>query len=980
MEIQDLGEIITFYSYKGGTGRTMALASVACLLGRGKGVAGEQPAKPRRVLAIDWDFEAPGLHRYFRPYLAGEATQALGETPGCLEIFEALDANRAAYDPSDFVGNRHRAREELEKLDLDRYLLHTRTPGLSIIKAGRFDGEYSRRVSELQWDRLFRDTLGLFAGFADVMKHRFDYVLVDSRTGITDTSGICTMLLPDKLVVVFTPNEQSLTGVRELVQKAISYRKESADGRPLTVFPLASRVEMARPTLLEAWRHGTAKGSPAVSNSPEIPIGYQPLFEQLFDEIYARSGTRLSDYFNEVMLPHVPDYAYGEPIAVELESGESTISLSGRYAAFTERLVELQAPWETLADVRWEAEIRKRCEETAQVAENGAAEEAVRLAYSVIDKRPPVDLFGEVARAVIAAARTAYPRDRRMATGLIERTAKLVSAETEADSALLAEILLTAGDLCLEFGDYHLATTLFLASRDRFSAAFSDEHPSALSAAGKLAQSLALGGNLTDAHVTEEQVVAARRRVLGEEHPDTLPSMHNLASTLRAQGDLAGARALQERVLEISRRVLGEEHPASLTSMNSLAHTLWNQGDLAGARALEERVLEVRRRVLGEEHPDTLTSMNNLAGTLADQGDLAGARALQEQVLAIRRRVLGEEHPDTLTSMNNLALTLRAQGDLAGARTLQERVLEISRRVLGEEHPASLTSTDNLASTLRAQGDLAGARALEERALQGRRRVLGEEHHDTLKSMNNLAITLGAQGDLARARTLEEQVLAIRRRVLGEEHPDTLTSMNNLAGTLGAQGDLAGARALQERVLEISRRVLGEEHPASLTSMHNLAHTLGAQGDLAGARALQERVLEIRRRVLGEEHPDTLTSMNNLARTLGSLRDLAGARALQEQALAVRRRVLGEEHPDTLNSMNNLARMLGSQGDLAGARALQEQALAVRRRVLGEEHPDTISATRGLADILNKLGEKDQAFELLSRAVSLQSGKSRPKT
>jgi hypothetical protein len=32
-----------------------------------------------------------------------------------------------------------------------------------------------------------------------------EYVLTDSRTGISDVSGICTMLLPDKLVVVFTP-------------------------------------------------------------------------------------------------------------------------------------------------------------------------------------------------------------------------------------------------------------------------------------------------------------------------------------------------------------------------------------------------------------------------------------------------------------------------------------------------------------------------------------------------------------------------------------------------------------------------------------------------------------------------------------------------------------------------------------------------------------------------------------------------------
>ena len=47
--------IITFYSYKGGVGRTMALANVAVLLAQ----------RGLHVLAVDWDLEAPGLERYF---------------------------------------------------------------------------------------------------------------------------------------------------------------------------------------------------------------------------------------------------------------------------------------------------------------------------------------------------------------------------------------------------------------------------------------------------------------------------------------------------------------------------------------------------------------------------------------------------------------------------------------------------------------------------------------------------------------------------------------------------------------------------------------------------------------------------------------------------------------------------------------------------------------------------------------------------
>jgi hypothetical protein len=164
-----------------------------------------------------------------------------------------------------------------------------------------------------------------------------------------------------------------------------------------------------------------------------------------------------------------------------------------------------------------------------------------------------------------------------------------------------------------------------------------------------------------------EEVLEARRGLLGEEHPDTLMAMNNLALTLQVQGDPAGARKLMEQVLEASRRLLGEEHPDTLRAMNNLAQMLQAQGDLAGARKLEEQVLEASRRLLGEEHPNTLRAMNNLAHTLQAQGYLAGARKLEEQVLEARRRLLGEKHPDTSTSAWNLFQILLQTGDMNAA-------------------------------------------------------------------------------------------------------------------------------------------------------------------------------------------------------------------------------------------------------------------------------------------------------------------------
>src|SRR5215510_7234351 len=87
------GRIVTFYSYKGGTGRSMALANVAWVLA----------LNGNRVLVVDWDLEAPGIHRYFHPFLEDKDLVA---TEGLLDMVASLAAHAAAAEstlPSDEV-------------------------------------------------------------------------------------------------------------------------------------------------------------------------------------------------------------------------------------------------------------------------------------------------------------------------------------------------------------------------------------------------------------------------------------------------------------------------------------------------------------------------------------------------------------------------------------------------------------------------------------------------------------------------------------------------------------------------------------------------------------------------------------------------------------------------------------------------------------------------------------------------------------
>ena len=147
-----------------------------------------------------------------------------------------------------------RGYEALDKLiPLDDFLIPDVALGVDFIRAGRFDAEYAKLVGTFDWIKFFAQYGTVIQSFRELLTSRYGYCLIDSRTGVTDVSGICTTLLPEKLVGVFTPNRQSLFGLLDITAKAIDYRKGSDDFRPLSVFPLPSRVENAEQGLKKEW-------------------------------------------------------------------------------------------------------------------------------------------------------------------------------------------------------------------------------------------------------------------------------------------------------------------------------------------------------------------------------------------------------------------------------------------------------------------------------------------------------------------------------------------------------------------------------------------------------------------------------------------------------------------------------------------------------------------------------------------------------
>src|SRR5262249_39251686 len=78
----------------------------------------------------------------------------------------------------------------------------------------------------------------------ELLRVRFDIVLIDSRTGINEFGGIITAQLPDILVCLFTANDQSIEGIEWITTRSSELRNTLLLARDrLLVLPVPARFD-----------------------------------------------------------------------------------------------------------------------------------------------------------------------------------------------------------------------------------------------------------------------------------------------------------------------------------------------------------------------------------------------------------------------------------------------------------------------------------------------------------------------------------------------------------------------------------------------------------------------------------------------------------------------------------------------------------------------------------------------------------------
>lgn len=177
----------------------MALVNVAVELAR----------QGRRVLAVDFDLEAPGLDTFDLP-------RPSGTLPGLTDFVSSYLSTLQSPRVEDYV--------------FESYASDETGGGLWIMPSGAHNEDYARKLAQIDWGVLYEQYDGylLFEDLKEQWRNSFqpDYVLIDSRTGHTDVCGICTRQLPNAVVILFFPNAQNLRGLIKVVSDIRTQRKQ----------------------------------------------------------------------------------------------------------------------------------------------------------------------------------------------------------------------------------------------------------------------------------------------------------------------------------------------------------------------------------------------------------------------------------------------------------------------------------------------------------------------------------------------------------------------------------------------------------------------------------------------------------------------------------------------------------------------------------------------------------------------------------
>ena len=971
-----------------------------------------------RVLLVDWDLEAPGLDKYYSQINAisipGMAIKKPKDSMGLLGLLNdtliSLPRGAKNYEWKNrcmdvFIP------EQLDQ-DLAPAVGKNGQGVLHVLASGINGGDYATRLHSFSWSEFFKNGGGqCLEGLRNQWRKEYDFVLIDSRTGLTDSGGICTVQMPDILVFVFTANQQSLEDGLTFIDGVQESRADFAFERaPLTVVPLLARWEGDKEVdLADSWLERL-----------------QELLKPLVDT-WLPSTVPTRRLLERLRVPHVARFGFGEPLPVLTHSLSDPDRPGIAYDLLSELLADrfknaghiiapelflVTLPPDTFRDQIY---LSYRHDDAGDAG--GRAWDWLRIGFGrehVMKNtstkgagkwREKIDLALKKSIAFVAVIDSNWACQDNL--DRLNDPNDFVRYEIEKALEIANENELTIVPLYVEGATANgIPVDMLPASLkplindwNTFRLTEDNWHEDVM----QLLDSISFAANISVRHDLREWLTLMFK---AERSLATLTSISNSSPTkqkaklsfidsIARQIPLAtppARSALKEtlQALDAGRSNLFEE----LLDLESPEHLLV---------AYEQQLLVAKARL--EYDPTNTQWQRDLDHTylkigdlIKSQGDGAGALAAYQAGLAIAKGLAKRDPANTQwqrdlsVSNNKIGDVLVAQGYGPGALAAYQAGLTI-REGLAKRNPANTqwqrdlsVSHERIGDVLVSQGDGAGALAAYEAGLSIREGLAKRDpantqwQRDLSVSHDRIGDVLVAQGDGAEALAAYQAGLTIREGLAKRDPANTqwqrdlVESKIKIGDVLVAQGDGSGALAAYQAGLAIaeglaSRDPVNTQWQRDLSLSHDrIGDVLVARGDGPGALEAYQAGLAIAEGLARRDPANTQwqrdlsVSRDRIGNVLVAQGDGPGALAAYEAGLAIREGLAKRDPANTqwlrdLSVSNNkIGDVLVSQGDGPGALAAYQADLAIAEG-LAKRDPTNTECQRDLFVSKAKIGD-----------------------
>lgn len=307
--------IYTFYSYKSGVGRTMAMANIADLL-RQHGL---------KVIVVDGELESPDLERYF------PGPQGIGSHFGLINLI--LDFKEIMSQPVDTI----EGKGELPLPNLLRYLVEIGVDDaqpLMLMPAGKRDGVgdfevFSKTVRLFDWKDFYENWEGesFFKWLKQELCKLADVILINSCSGISEIGNICIHEMADVVVLFCGSNQQSLDGTLKIAASLIGpQRSKALSSRFVGSIIVPARIEeRVDAKLVHDFKLDLIKGC-----TPFLPPD--------------KAAQENFEYFWNLRVPNVPRFTFTEGLVVRTPGGDEERAFVASLTKVLQAMARLAPP------------------------------------------------------------------------------------------------------------------------------------------------------------------------------------------------------------------------------------------------------------------------------------------------------------------------------------------------------------------------------------------------------------------------------------------------------------------------------------------------------------------------------------------------------------------------------------------------------------------------------------------------------------